>query len=78
MSPIIPLTYLCLLQTHSLSSNLLVNYFEMFLSAVYTLVLTAPILRRGFIGDRGQMLYSPKSVPMKKQTHPNLGWRECE
>ncbi len=44
----------------------------MFLSAVWTLILTAPIHCRASTGDA--MLYFSKSVQMKKQTHLHLGW----
>ncbi len=45
----------------------------MFLSAVWTLILTAPIHCRASI-TKQVMLHFSKSVPMKKQTH--LLWPE--
>ncbi len=48
-----------------------------FLSAVWTLILTAPIHCRWSIGEQ-EMLNFYKSVLMKKQTHLHLGWREGE
>ncbi len=49
----------------------------MFLSAVWTLILTAPIHCRGSIGE--QMMYCCISVnQIKKQTHPHLGLAESE
>ncbi len=45
----------------------------MFLSAVWTLILTAPIHCRGSIGEQViVMLNFSKSVLMKKQTHLHL------
>ncbi len=49
----------------------------MFLSAVWTLILTAPIQCRGPIGEQ-VMLHFSKSVPVKKQTHLRLTWPEGE
>ncbi len=49
----------------------------MFLSAVWTLILTAPIHCRGSIGEQ-VMLNFFKSVPMKKQTHQHLRCPEGE
>ncbi len=43
----------------------------MFLSAVWTLILTAPIHRES-IGEQ-VMLHFSESVPMKKQTHIHIG-----
>ncbi len=40
----------------------------MFLSAVQTLILTAPIHTRGSIGEKVMKCYISQSVPMKKQT----------
>ncbi len=47
------------------------------LSAIWTLMLMAPIHRRGFTGE--QVLHYSKSVPKikqthLKQTHIHLGW----
>ncbi len=49
----------------------------MFLSAVWTLILTAPIHCRGSIA-KDLILNFSKSVLMKKQTHQHLGWPEGE
>ncbi len=52
-----------------------VNYLwiiVMFLSAVCTFILTAPIHCRGSIGDQVMQRYLSKSVQMKKQTHLHL------
>ncbi len=47
----------------------------MFLSAVWTLILTAPIHCRWSVGEQVMECYiSPKI--MKKQTHLHLGWPE--
>ncbi len=46
----------------------------MFLSAVWTLILTAPIHCRGSTAEQVIMLHFSKSVLMKKQTHLHLGW----
>ncbi len=53
-----------------------------FLSAVWTLILTAPIYLRGFIGDSNDImldLLNSKSVSMMKQTHllSNFGVNYC-
>ncbi len=48
-----------------------------FLSAVWTLILTAPIHCRASIGET-VMLHFSKSVPIKKQTHLHLVWPEDE
>ncbi len=49
----------------------------MFLSAVWTLILTAPIHCRGFIGEQVMEWYiSPNLI--KNQTHLHLGWSEEE
>ncbi len=40
-----------------------------FLSAAWTLILTAPIHCRGSNGEQDAMLNFAKSSPMKKQTH---------
>ncbi len=50
----------------------LVWIIVMFLSAVWTLILTAPIHCRGSIGEQVILNFS-KSVLMKKQTHLQLG-----
>ncbi len=50
----------------------------MFLSAVWTLILTAPIHCRGSMGEEVIMLNFSKSALMKKQTHLHLGWPEDE
>ncbi len=53
--------------------------FVIFLSAVSTLILTAPIHCRGSTGE--QVIFQVncfKSFSMKKQTHPHLGWPEGE
>ncbi len=42
------------------------------LSAIWTLILMAPIHRRGFTGE--QVLHYSKSVPKTKQTHLHFGW----
>ncbi len=49
----------------------------MFLSAVWALILTAPIHCRGSIGEQ-VMLHFSKSVLMKKQIHLHLGWPQGE
>ncbi len=49
----------------------------MFLSAVWTLILTAPIHCRGSIGEQMMQCYISPNL-MKKQTHLHLGWAECE
>ncbi len=51
------------------SCGLLEDYCDV-LSAVWTLIVTAPIRCRGSI----VMLNFTKSVLMKKQTHLHLGW----
>ncbi len=50
----------------------------MLLSAVWTLILTAPIHCRASIAETVMECYISTNL-MKKQTHPNLGWpeREC-
>ncbi len=48
----------------------------MFLSAVWNIILTAPIHCRGSTGD--VILHFSKSVSMKKQTHLHLEWVEGE
>ncbi len=48
------------------------------LSAVWTLILTAPIRCNGSISEHYVMLNFSKSVLMRKQTHLQLGWPECE
>jgi len=48
------------------------------LSAVWTLILTAPIHCRASIGESDVMLNFSKYVLMKKQTHLHLGWPEDE
>ncbi len=49
----------------------------MFLSAVWTLILTAPIHCRGSINEQViELRISPNL--MKKQTHLHLGWPEGE
>ncbi len=52
----------------------------MLLSAVWTLILTAPIHCRGSIGEQVLEYYVhfSQSVPMKKQTHLHLGYAEGE
>ncbi len=45
----------------------------MLLSAVWTLILTAPIHCRGFIAEQVMLVKFSKSVPVKKQTHLYLG-----
>ncbi len=50
----------------------------MFLSAVWTLILTAPIHCRASIAEQVEMLHFSRSVRMKKQTHLHLGWSEGE
>ncbi len=47
----------------------------MFLSAVWTLILTAPIHCRASIDETVMQCYISPNL-MKKQTHPNLGWPE--
>ncbi len=49
----------------------------MFLSAVWTLILMAPVHCRGSIEEHVMIDFS-KSVLMKKQTHLHLGWPEGE
>ncbi len=51
-----------------------VDYCE-FLSAIWTLILTAPIHCRWSIGEQ---VLCFKSVPMKKQALLHLGWHEVE
>ncbi len=48
----------------------------MFLSAVWTLILTAPIHCRWSTGDL--MIHFSKSVLIKTQAHLHLRWPECE
>ncbi len=51
----------------------------MFLSAVWTLILVAPIHCRGSTGEKVmRMLNFSKTVHMKKQTHLHLGCPESE
>ncbi len=45
----------------------------MFLSAVWTLILTAPIHCRASIAETLMQRHISTNL-MKKQTHPNLGW----
>ncbi len=47
----------------------------MFLSAVWTLILTAPIHCRGSTAEQVMECYISPNL-MKKQTHPNLAWLE--
>ncbi len=47
----------------------------MFLSAVWTLILTAPIHCRGSIGEQVMQCYISPNL-MKKQTCLHLGWPE--
>ncbi len=47
----------------------------MFLSAVWTLILTAPIHCRASIAETLMQRHISTNL-MKKQTHPNLGWSE--
>ncbi len=49
----------------------------MYLSAVWTLILTAPIHCRASIAETVMQCYISPNL-MKKQTHPNLGWPEGE
>ncbi len=49
----------------------------MFLSAVWALILTAPIHCRGSIGEQ-VILHFSKSVLMKKQINLHLGWPQGE
>ncbi len=49
----------------------------MFLSAVWTLILTAPIHCTGSIGEQVMQCYIYPNL-MKKQTHLHLGWPEDE
>ncbi len=49
----------------------------MFLSAVWTLILTAPIHCRAYIAEQVMQCYISPNL-MKKQTHPNLGWPDSE
>ncbi len=48
----------------------------MFLSAVWTLILTAPIHWRGSNGEEVIKLNFLKYVPTKKQTHLHIGWHD--
>ncbi len=50
---------------------------EIFLSAVWTLILTAPIHCRGSIAEQVMQCYISPNL-MKKQTHLHLGWPEGE
>ncbi len=59
-----------------LTCRLLVDYV-MFLSAVWTFILTAPIHCRGSIDDQ-VMLNLSKSVMIKKQIHLHLEWLKGE
>ncbi len=47
----------------------------MFLSAVWTLILTAPIHYGGYIEEQEMLRYISPNL-MKKQTHLHLGWPE--
>ncbi len=49
----------------------------MFLSAVWTLILTAPIHCRASIAETLMQRHISPDL-MKKQTHPRLGWTEGE
>ncbi len=49
----------------------------MFLSAVWTLILTAPIHCRASIAETLMQYYISTNL-MKKQTHLHLGWPEGE
>ncbi len=49
----------------------------MFLSAVWTLILTAPIHCSGSISEKVMQCYISPNL-MKKQTHQHLGWSEGE
>ncbi len=49
----------------------------MFLPAVWTLILTAPIHCRASIAETLMQRHISTNL-MKKQTHPNLGWTEGE
>ncbi len=49
----------------------------MFLSAVWTLILTAPIHCRGSIAEQVMQCYISTNL-MKKQTNLHLGWPEDE
>ncbi len=49
----------------------------MFLSAVWTLILTAPIHCRASIGEQVMQCYISPNL-MKKQTRTHLGWHEGE
>ncbi len=49
----------------------------MFLSAVWTLILTAPIHCRASIAETLMQRHISTNL-MKKQTHPNLEWTEGE
>ncbi len=49
----------------------------MFLSAVWTLILTAPIHCRGSIAEQVMECYISPNL-MKKQTHLHIGWPEGE
>ncbi len=57
--------------------GLLVDYCDV-LSAVWTLILTAPIHCRWSIVESDVTLHFSKYVLMKKQTHLHLGWPEDE
>ncbi len=48
----------------------------MFLSAVWTLILTAPIHCKGSICEQVMYWHFSKSVLMKKQTHLHFGFRD--
>ncbi len=49
----------------------------MFLSAVWTLILTAPIHCRAFIAEQAMQCYISPNL-MKKQTHLHIRWPESE
>ncbi len=56
--------------------GLLVDYCDI-LSAVWTLILTAPIHCRGSTAEQVMQCYISPNL-MKKQTHLHLGWPEGE
>ncbi len=68
------LTNICLLKT---LTDGLVWIIVTFLSAVWTLILTAPIHCRASIAETLMQCYISPNL-MKKQTHPHLGWPEGE
>ncbi len=77
----VPSEWECLFQINIFSLHNMLNevtgvWIIMYLSAVWTLILMAPIHCRGWARDVRHIF--SKSVLMKKQTHIHLGWTEGE